>query len=170
MFNGSSDVINQYGEIYSLPPAYERVGCRGIITENGKILLSHELNTGVYLSPGGGLEEDETIEECVIREICEETGYVVKTVSPFVKVNEYFYDKLYVSNYFICEIIGEEKQSLTKTEILHGVTPEWVETEKALEIFGDYENIADEELAAQYKREFTVLNKILEKSEENHET
>ncbi len=156
------EVINQYGGEYLIPPRFTRIGCRAIIVENGKILLSHEVNTGVYLTPGGGLESGETNAECVVRELLEETGYLVKVISPFVKVNEYYYSKLFISNYFICEIIGEGNQSLTETEILHGVTPEWIEIGKALEIFGAYEKIDDEELAAQYKREFTVLSKFKE--------
>lgn len=153
------ETINQYGAEYSLPPEFERIGCRAIITDGSKILLSHEKNTGVYLSPGGGLECGESLEDCVLREVLEETAYRVKIISPFVKVNEYYFEKLYISNYFVCEIIGKDKQSLTETEILHGVEPEWVEIEKALEIFGKFESIADGELAAQYKREFTVLSK-----------
>lgn len=156
------ETINQYGENYSLPPKHSRIGCRAIIVENGRLLLSHEVNTGVYLSPGGGLESGETTEECVIREVKEETGCLVKIRHPFVKVNEYFYDKVFVSNYFVCEVIGKAEQNLTQTEILHGVEPEWVDFEAALKVFSDYENIADEELAAQYKREFTVLKRFLE--------
>ena len=151
------ETINQYGEKYTLPPEFRRIGCRAIIVENGRILLSYEVNTGVYLSPGGGLEPGETFEECVIREVREETGNVVKILRPFINVNEYFYEKVYESKYFVCEIIGKDKPSLTEVEILHGVEPEWVEIDRALEIFGSYESIADEELAAQYKREYTVL-------------
>ncbi len=153
------ETINQYGEEYTLPPEFSRIGCRAIIIENGRILLSYEVNTGVYLSPGGGLESGETFEECVIREVREETGYVVKILRPFINVNEYFYEKVYKSKYFVCEIIGKDKPSLTEVEIIHGVQPEWVEIDRALEIFGSYESIADEELAAQYKREFTVLSR-----------
>ena len=158
----SVEIINQYGEKYSLPPEFVRIGCRALIVENGKILLSHETNTGVYLTPGGGLESAETNRECVIREVREETGYLINVVSPFVIVDEYYFKKLFVSNYFICETVGKENQSLTETEILHGVEPEWVELEKAVEIFGTYESIEDDELAAQYKREFTVLSKYKE--------
>ena len=153
------ETINQYGEKYTLPPEFRRIGCRAIIIENGRILLSYEVNTGVYLSPGGGLESGETFEECVIREVREETGNVVKILRPFINVNEYFYEKVYESKYFVCEIIGKDKPSLTAVEILHGVQPEWVEIDRALEVFGSYESIADEELAAQYKREFTVLSR-----------
>lgn len=151
------ETINQYGEVYSLPSEYERIACRAIITDGSKILLSHEMNTGVYLTPGGGLENNETLEECVVREVLEETGYVVSAGRQLYKANEYYFHKLFVNNYFICEIIGKSEQNLTENEIAHGVIPEWVELEKALDIFGNYENIADEELAAQYKREFTVL-------------
>ncbi|MBR2867739.1 MAG: NUDIX domain-containing protein [Clostridia bacterium] len=153
------EIINQFGEEYSLPPEFTRIGCRAIIVENGRILLSYEVNTGVYLSPGGGLEDNETLEECVIREVLEETGYRIRVIRPFVKVDEYYFRKLFVSNYFICEVIGKGEQSLTETEILHGVEPRWVEFDDALSVFGDYENISHDELAAQYKREFTVLGK-----------
>jgi endonuclease/exonuclease/phosphatase family metal-dependent hydrolase len=68
-----------------------------------------------------------------------------------------------VNNYFVCEITGETEQSLTETEIIHGVEPEWVDIERAFAVFGSFENVGDEELAAQYKREFTVLNKFMNK-------
>lgn len=161
--NNIVETINQYGDEYSSEPSFVRVGCRAIIIKDNKILLSFEKNTGVYLTPGGGLENGETLEECVIREVCEETGYTVKVIRPFVKVNEYFFEKLFVSNYFVCEITGKGEQALTETEILHGVEPEWVELDRALAVFGSYENVDNEELAAQYKREFTVLNKFMNK-------
>ncbi len=65
-----------------------RVGCRGIVIKDSLMLISHEVNTDYYLIPGGGLEEDETAEECCAREICEETGYIVQPVSCFLTINE----------------------------------------------------------------------------------
>lgn len=162
--NGESfEIINQYGDVYYLPSSYERIACRAIITDGNKILLSHELNTGVYLTPGGGVEDNETSEECVVREVLEETGYAVSAGRQIFRANEYYFHKLFVNNYFICEIIGKGEQHLTENEIAHGVTPEWVELDKAIGIFGNYENITDEELAAQYKREFTVLTEYKKK-------
>ena len=32
-----------------------REGCRAVIVQDGKILLTHELNSGWWLLPGGGL-------------------------------------------------------------------------------------------------------------------
>lgn len=154
------ETITQYAKNYSDPPEKERVASRGIVVENGKILLSHEVNTGVYMSPGGGLEDGETLEECCIRELREETGFDVKPTKHFVIINEYCFETLYISNYFLCEKTGKSKQSLTDIEIEHGITPEWVEIEKALEIFGDYAS-KREDVGSLYLREFTVLNKYL---------
>lgn len=155
------ETINQYSKHYSDPPEKVRISSRGLIVENGKVLLSHELNTGVYMSPGGGLETGETLEECCVRELAEETGYKVKPLNPFVTVNEYCFETMYVSNYFLCEKIGESKQALTEIEVEHGITPEWVELEKAIEIFGTYAS-KREDIASLYLREYTVITKYLE--------
>ena len=61
-----------------------RDGSRAIIIQNGRILLTHELNSGWWLLPGGGMEEGETPEECVIREVLEETGLIVRPTMHFL--------------------------------------------------------------------------------------
>ena len=61
-----------------------RKGCRAVIVQEGKILLTHELNSGWWLMPGGGQEEGETPEDCVVREVEEETGYLVRPVRRFL--------------------------------------------------------------------------------------
>lgn len=157
------EIIHQYGRVYSETPERIRIASRAFLIKDAKILLSHELNTGVYLIPGGGAEGDETAEECCIREIREETGYKVKPIEKTLEIHEHFREILYISRYFICEITGEGEQKLTESEIEHGVVPEWVELEKALEIFGSYTDYADidEEIEGQYKREFTAIKYYL---------
>ncbi len=155
------ETLFMYGEEYSQTPSYVRPACRAIIIKDNKILLSHEKHTGVYLTPGGGIENGESLEACVMREVREETGFTVRPIRPFAVFKEYFFEKLFVNNYFVCEVTGEGEQSLTENEILHGVEPEWVELENALAVFGGYKSIADDEIAAQYQREYTVLNKFL---------
>ncbi len=154
------EIIEQYAETFSLPPVKERVASRGLVIDNGKILLSYEVNTNVYMTPGGGLEDDETLEECCIRELKEEAGCEVKPLKHFLVINEYCFETLYVSNYFICEKTGECSQSLTDIEVEHGITPVWVDVEKAIEIFSDYPN-KRADISSLYHREFTVLNKLL---------
>lgn len=155
------ETINQYGRIYSDPPERERVAGRGIVVRDGKILLSHELNTGVYMTPGGGLEEGETLEECCIRELKEETGYDVKPIRHFLTINEYSFETKYISNYFICEALGRGDQTLTEIEVEHGIVPEWVDINMALEIFESFDS-KTEDVRSLYIRELTTINKYLE--------
>ncbi len=156
-----AETVNQYSKHHSDPPEKVRISSRGIVVLNKKILLSHEVNTDVYMSPGGGVEENETLEECCIREFCEETGYVVKPLKHFITVKEYCFETLYISNYYVCEIVGESKQSLTQIEVEHGMNPEWIELEKAVEIFGTYAS-KREDHASLYLREFTVISRYME--------
>lgn len=53
-----------------------------IIVENekGQILIIERVDNGKMGLPAGGLEEGETIEECIIREVKEETGLVLLEV------------------------------------------------------------------------------------------
>lgn len=155
-------IICQYAGAYTDPPLKERVGCRAIVTDSKKILLTHELNTDVYMSPGGGLEKGETLEECCARELLEETGYKVIPKQKFVSVKEYCPEALYINNYFICSITGTGEKHLTDIEIEHGCVAEWVEIEKALLIFGEYES-KRADIKSLYLREFTVLNEYLNK-------
>jgi ADP-ribose pyrophosphatase YjhB (NUDIX family) len=151
--------IIQYAKIYNDPPERERVGCRAIIIKDNKVLLSWEERKDVYMSPGGGVEESESLEECVVRELREEAGCEVNPLEHFLVINEYCFETCYVSNYFICEKTGDCSQSLTDIEIEHGITPVWMELEKAIELFSDYPN-KREDISSLYLREFTVLNKL----------
>ena len=67
------ETIIQYAKTYSDPPEKERIASRGIVVKNNKILLSYEKNTDVYMSPGGGLENGETLEESEVDEIMQNT-------------------------------------------------------------------------------------------------
>jgi ADP-ribose pyrophosphatase YjhB (NUDIX family) len=160
------ETLNQYAKIYSDPPERERIASRGIVIKNNKILLSYEKNTDVYMTPGGGLESGESLEECCIRELCEETGFLVDPIKKFLIFNEYCFETLFVSNYFICKITGESKQSLTEIEIEHGITPVWLDIKDALEIFGSYAH-KREDIASLYLREFTVISKYLKMNGES---
>ena len=71
-----------------------RTACRGFIVQDGKILLCHEIVDKQFFSPGGGIEKDETLEECCIRELREEAGYNVIPQKQFVIFNEYWLEKL----------------------------------------------------------------------------
>ena len=61
--------LEQYSLHHVNPPEKTRVSCRGIVVREGKVLLSYESKKDVYMSPGGGLEEGETLAECCKREL-----------------------------------------------------------------------------------------------------
>lgn len=60
-----------------------RNACKALIESDGKFLLNHYLQedgTEYYDLPGGGQEQYETLEEAVVRECREETGFDVEVV------------------------------------------------------------------------------------------
>ena len=57
-----------------------RVGCYAIVVDDvRRVLLAHwnERDTTGWTLPGGGLDAGEQPDECVVREVLEETGYDV---------------------------------------------------------------------------------------------
>ncbi len=153
-----AEIIDLVSKTFFEPLVKRRVACRGLVINDGKVLLSYEKNKDVYMSPGGGLEEGESFEKCCEREVLEECGLIVKAGEQIFTINEYVFNELYIAHYFPCEIIGEGELSLTKTEIEHGMEPVWVPVEDAIEIFSHYkEKTPDHE--SLYLREYTVLTK-----------
>ncbi len=63
----------------------EPSGVSIVATNNGKMLLLHEFRMGVnktvYNLCAGMIEEGESIEECIARELYEETGLMVKKIN-----------------------------------------------------------------------------------------
>jgi 8-oxo-dGTP diphosphatase len=63
-------------------------GIGGIIVHDGRVVLvkrRFEPLAGQWSIPGGAVEAGETLEACVVREMSEETGFVVE-VGPVVEV------------------------------------------------------------------------------------
>lgn len=120
-----------------------REGCRGILINDGKILLSYEKRINQYMIPGGGIDEGESLEECCIRELGEEVGVVTNPHTLYLTLVEFYRDELFKSHYFLCSKLGECERSLTDTEMSLGLEPKWVDIDEALKIFGSYENYKD---------------------------
>lgn len=141
-----------------------RAGCRGIVLRGDEMLISHELNSGWYLIPGGGLEDGETLEACCLREIEEETGVIARVEKPLLCLREHYEDWLFISYYFLCSPTGQGKQALTEAEARRGLVAEWMDLQKALEIFSRHEEYAatSEEKRGSYQREYTALKCFLE--------
>lgn len=151
--------IEQISKTAVFPSKSMRVASRALIFKDNKILLSYEKNNDVYMTPGGGIEENETLQECCAREVQEETGYKIDVGDFLYTVNEYVYSDLFICNYFKCDIIGECKNSLTELEISRGLEPRWVDINEAKNIFSQYEKYPPN-TESLYLREYTILKDL----------
>ena len=76
-----------------------RVGCSVLIKSNDKLLLgirNKEPNKGMIITPGGGVELFESMEETVKREIMEETGLEITNIKICI---------IKVTNITICHLL-----------------------------------------------------------------
>ena len=137
-----------------------RHACRGIVIKDGKLLLSYESNEGKYITPGGGVEDDETFAECCAREVREETGIIVRPVEEYLEIEELFLNWRHIQHYFLCEYVEDTGiQHLTEAEIKCGNVPKWLPFDEAVEIFGRYEEYHETSIAdyGLYRREYLAL-------------
>lgn len=107
----------------------------GIVFKNNEVLMCNQ-NFG-YTLPGGGIDLGETLEEALIREIKEETGYSIKK-KDVVEVNTEFFQLpgsgrncQTIRMFFLCELLSTAKEEirLEKIEIVFNSKPEWVRLE-----------------------------------------
>lgn len=69
--------LHDYSESSSV---FKRVAVRGIIKKDHKYLIIYS-KYGDYKFPGGGQKDGESLEETLLREVQEETGYFVRKES-----------------------------------------------------------------------------------------
>ena len=146
---------------------FKRIAVRGLIQKNRRFLLIYS-KYGDYKFPGGGIKKGESLEETLLREVQEETGYLVKkeSISEGILVHKKRKgdpdDLLEMdSYYFFCDVfetLGERKLDDYEAEYDYKVC--WMTLEEAIrnnESVKDYENIP------WIKRETMVMKNFLEK-------
>lgn len=77
---------------------------------------SHE--AGKWSCPGGHLEENETPEECIIREVFEETGIIINNITPLTFKYEEFPEsnKRYINLVYYTEVDNNVKAELKEPD------------------------------------------------------
>lgn len=122
--------------------AFVRPSVRGIIIHDGKVAMVHSLKYDYYKFPGGGLEDGESLEEALLREVAEESGLqvilssireygLVHRVQKGQKEAKFIQDNYY----FLCDV--EEKvgsQKLDDYEAEEHFTLEYVDATHAIRI------------------------------------
>jgi 8-oxo-dGTP diphosphatase len=88
--------------------------CDAVLIENGKILLirrAAEPFKGMWAVPGGRIEENETAEECLVREMEEETGLKVEPIIMTGLYSDPMRDprKIIAAAYLVRRVGGREK-------------------------------------------------------------
>src|SRR5262245_55074812 len=58
------------------------IGARCILRDQGRILLIQRSDNGLWAVPAGGIELDESVRQCAIREVYEETGLTPTKLAP----------------------------------------------------------------------------------------
>ena len=83
-----------------------RISSRCVLIENDKVLLIYrEKNDRIYyVFPGGGVEDRETNEECLIRECREELGIEINIIKQLYEVK----GKDFLQHFFLIERVSGE--------------------------------------------------------------
>ncbi|MGB2871314.1 NUDIX hydrolase [Psychrobacillus psychrotolerans] len=115
-------------------------GATGIcVNEQKEVLMVLQAAPGEekkWTVPSGTLEEDETIEECCIREFVEETGFVVKTLDKIHNKNGVISEHgiSYSVEYFLVEIISGEITMQDPDEFIHDIAWKSLEEIQTLDL------------------------------------
>ena len=147
------------GENYCGHWEHTRTACRGIIIQDGQILLSYETKTDQWMLPGGGLEDDEDEQSCCIREVAEETGILIQPSECQMEIDEYYESWKWVNRYFFCTVIGQTETKLTDREKEVGMELRWLPLKEIIDIFSEHASYVDtdEMRRGMYLREYTAL-------------
>lgn len=121
----------------------KRFASRAVIFNQDKLLMLYLSETNEYKFPGGGVEENETNEDALIREAAEEAGVRIKKIHECLGYIDQIYPDIYDSRktfymrslYYLCDIYDDFiKQKLSNQELSLGYKPIWVSLDEAIHI------------------------------------
>lgn len=104
---GLQNVLPMKAERKELP---HKVIAAGIIWKRGTLLIqqrpSDGLLGGLWEFPGGKVEPGETLQECVVREVCEEDGIEVRVLDELIAVDHAYSHFSITLHAFECEFVS----------------------------------------------------------------
>lgn len=119
------------------PGKYEvRRAARAVVFDaEGNVALSHIAKGDYWKIPGGGIEEGESIEEGLRREVREEAGVDIEVVGEVGIIIEYrnAWEQLQISYCFVARVVGEkQKPEYDEGEREEGFSSHWMTYRQAL--------------------------------------
>ena len=124
----------------TIPNVTPRISVRAVIIRNNNLLLIHNQAIDTYVLPGGGVEDSETLEDALKREVLEETGYTVIEATKTFCVKEYFSDSIWHHHYYRVDVSSDYVHpKLTVEEIALGHTITEKPIVEALDMLSHYQ-------------------------------
>lgn len=119
---------------------FKRISARGIIKKEDKILLMYTKRYNDYTFPGGGVDSEEHLHQCLKRELLEETGAIGVEILKEIGYIEDFrphpkeeYDLIHELSYFyLCEVEEFSETQLEDYEIKNGMEHLWIDINEAI--------------------------------------
>lgn len=115
----------------------KRVAARAVLLKDNNVALMHVSKKGYYKLPGGGVDEGESVEQGLRRELLEETGCECEILKPVGVIKE-FRDRTpleHQSNCFLAKTSNVKCDPFfTEKERSEGMTLMWVPLTEAVNL------------------------------------
>ncbi len=118
-----------------LSSAKPRLTARAVVVNPaGQLAVMYAAKYSIHTLPGGGVEEGESIEAALVREITEETGVTIASIEPLgiIEENRAHADYTQVNHYYIVRTADDTLQPhLTALESENGTSVRWCSLDEA---------------------------------------
>ena len=127
------DILGMPGESTAAP----RITARAVVVNpTGQIAVMYAAKFAIHTLPGGGVEEDESVESALRREIAEETGCTIAAIEPLgiITENRAHANYTQVNHYYIVRTADDMLHPhLTELEEANGTRAMWCTFDEAWE-------------------------------------
>jgi ADP-ribose pyrophosphatase YjhB (NUDIX family) len=114
----------QFDKGYATP----KIGVRGAVIRDNRILLVRETSDGKWAMPGGWCDPNQTVAACIEREIREETGYTARATKLLALLDHSLHHPPHMYYHYVaffaCEIVGGEQVFSIETDAIDFFAPD----------------------------------------------